>query len=174
MNNLKSLFPPNYKNLEQKDAVKLLEEIEKVVEGMDRFTAEQCSKFLKCYTPCGDNGLCNRCDRLIDAISKLAELKTKLENGMLVELPCKVGDKVKVLCDGWGNVWNYKTIDYGKFLVGEIISITITKKQVLMKIQAEHNVEWKRERRRYPISALGKTVFLTLADAENKLNEGVE
>lgn len=130
------------------------------------------SEFLKCYTPCGDNGLCNRCDRLIDAISELAELKTKLENGTLVELPCKVGDKVKVLCDSWGNVWNYKTIDYGKFLVGEIISITITKKQVLMKIQAEHNVEWKRERRRYPISALGKTVFLTSEEAEKALKEG--
>lgn len=36
MNNLTSLFPPNYKNLEQKDAIKLLEQIEEVVKELDK------------------------------------------------------------------------------------------------------------------------------------------
>ena len=102
---------------------------------------------------------------------ELQQHKDKLADGRMVELPCKVGDKVKILCDSWGNVWNYKTVDYGKFLIGEIVSIVITKKQILIKIQAEHNVEWKRERKRYPISALGKTVFLTKEQAERALKE---
>lgn len=51
MNNLTSLFPPNYKNLEQPAAIKLLEDIYTAAEEQD---------------------------------------KTKLENGTLVELPCKV------------------------------------------------------------------------------------
>jgi len=84
-------------------------------------------------------------------------LKARLDKA--VELPCKVGDKVKVRCDTWGNVWNYVTIDNGKFLVGEIVSITKTRKQTLIKIQVRHNVGWKRERKRYPLSALGVTVF---------------
>ena len=70
-----------------------------------------------------------------------------------------IGKKVKVLCDSWGNVWNYKTVEYGKYLIGEIVSITRTKKQTLIKIRAEHNVSWKRPCKRYPISAIGVTVF---------------
>lgn len=70
-----------------------------------------------------------------------------------------IGKKVKVLCESWGNVWNYPTIEYGKYIIGEIVSITRTKKQTLIKIRAEHNVKWKRPFKRYPISAIGKTVF---------------
>lgn len=87
-------------------------------------------------------------------------------------LPCKVGDAVKVDVRTWGNVWNFKTVEYGKFLVGEIIAIIQTKKQTLMKIQVEHNVAWKRVRKRYPISALGKTVFLDREEAEAALQNG--
>lgn len=47
MNNLTSLFPPNYKNLEQKDAVKLLEEIEKVVEEQDNQLEIVCEELKK-------------------------------------------------------------------------------------------------------------------------------
>lgn len=83
--------------------------------------------------------------------------------------PCKVGQRVKVRCDTWGNVWNFKTIEYGKFLTGEIIGFVKTRKQSLMKIQVEHNVSWKRERQRYPISALGVTVFLLPEAAEAAL-----
>lgn len=79
--------------------------------------------------------------------------------------PCKVGQKVKVDVRTWGNVWNYKTVENGKFLIGEIVAITKTKKQTLVKIRVEHNVSWKRPTRRYPASAIGKTVFLTREEA---------
>ena len=93
-------------------------------------------------------------------LDRLRELVEAGRGGRCVVLPCKVGDKVKIDANTWGNVWNYKTIEHGKFLVGEIISIIKTKKQTLIKIKAEHNVEWKRPTKRYPVSAIGLTVFV--------------
>lgn len=81
------------------------------------------------------------------------------DENKIVNFEKYIGKKVKVLCDSWGNVWNYKTVEYGKYLIGEIVSVTRTKKQTLIKIRAEHNVAWKRPCKRYPISAIGTTVF---------------
>ena len=97
---------------------------------------------------------------------RLRELKQADDEGKCVVLPCKVGQKVKVDVRTWGNVWNYKTVENGKFLIGEIVAITKTKKQTLVKIRVEHNVSWKRPTRRYPASAIGKTVFLTCEEAD--------
>lgn len=103
------------------------------------------------------------------AIIKLAAYEDAEEQGRIIVTPCKVGDTVYVRADTWGNTWNYKTVLYDKYLVGEILSITKTKKQTLMKIQVEHNVQWKRERRRYTVNAIGITVFLTREAAEAAL-----
>jgi hypothetical protein len=103
--------------------------------------------------------------------AEVAELAQAKAEGRVVVLPCKVGDTVHVRSDTWGNTWNFKTIEHGKFLVGEIVSAIVTRKQTLIKIQVEHNVAWKRERKRYPISAIGKTVFLTREAAEKASKE---
>lgn len=95
------------------------------------------------------------------SVDRLRELAEADKDGRLVVLPCKMGDKVFVRADTWGNTWNFVTVDCGKFLVGEIIGFAKTRNQTLMKIQVEHNVSWKKERKRYPVSALGLTVFLT-------------
>ena len=104
-----------------------------------------------------------------DDLDELRELVQAKREGRCVVLPCKVGQKVKVDVRTWGNVWNYKTVENGKFLIGEIVAITKTKKQTLVKIRVEHNVSWKRPTRRYPASAIGKTVFLTHAEAQAAL-----
>lgn len=96
---------------------------------------------------------------------RLRELAHADREGRCVVPPCKVGQKVKVDVRTWGNVWNYKTVENGKFLIGEIVAITKTKKQTLVKIRVEHNLSWKRPTRRYPASAIGKTVFLTREEA---------
>jgi len=98
-------------------------------------------------------------------LDRLRELAQADREGRCVVPPCKVGQKVKVDVRTWGNVWNYKTVENGKFLIGEIVAITKTKKQTLVKIRVEHNVSWKRPTRRYPASAIGKTVFLTREEA---------
>lgn len=81
------------------------------------------------------------------------------DKNKFVDFEKYIGKKVRVLCDSWGNVWNYHTVDGGKYLLGEVVSITRTKKQTLIKIRAEHNVSWRRPCKRYPISAIGVTVF---------------
>ena len=99
-------------------------------------------------------------------MERITELAQADREGRCVVLPCKVGQKVKVDVRTWGNVWNYKTVENGKFLIGEIVAITKTNKQTLVKIRVEHNVSWKRPTRRYPASAIGKTVFLTCEEAD--------
>ena len=101
--------------------------------------------------------------------ARLRELAQAGKEGRCMVAPCKVGQKVKVDVRTWGNVWNYKTVENGKFLIGEIVAITKTKKQTLVKIRVEHNVSWKRPTRRYPASAIGKTVFLAREEAQAAL-----
>lgn len=47
------------------------------------------------------NGACSNYERFIETYSRLAELEDKIENGMLVELPCncKIGDLVYGVAD---------------------------------------------------------------------------
>lgn len=104
-------------------------------------------------------------------LDRLRELVEADRDGRCIVLPCKVGQKVKVDVRTWGNVWNYKTVENGKFLIGEIVAITKTKKQTLAKIRVEHNVSWKRPTRRYPASAIGKTVFLDREEAQAALRK---
>lgn len=92
-----------------------------------------------------DKDTWDRLKRLHNRFEELEELAQAKQDGRLVVLPCKVGDTVKVRSDTWGNTWNFKTIDNGKFLKGKIIAIIKTKKQTLIKIQVEHNVSWKIE-----------------------------
>lgn len=108
----------------------------------------------------------------IGPIDHIRDLLQAERAGRLLVLPCKVGDKVRVDARTWGNTWNYKTVDGGKYLLGEIVSIIKTRKQTLIKIRVEHNVSWKRPMCRYPISAIGKIVFLTSEEAEEALKGG--
>lgn len=98
-------------------------------------------------------------------IAHIRDLLQAERAGRLVLLPCKVGDKVRVDARTWGDTWNYKTVDGGKYLLGETVAIIKTRKQTFIKIRVEHNVSWKRPMRRYPISAIGKTIFLTREEA---------
>lgn len=102
---------------------------------------------------------------------KLSVYEKAEKEGRMIDLPCKVGDKVIIYAESWGNVWNYNTFyRNGKHYVsGEIVAIIKTKKQLLMKVRAYHNVSWKRPMKRYPVSALGKTVFL---NSEATMKEG--
>jgi hypothetical protein len=51
-----------------------------------------------------------------DAVERLAELEDKIEQGTLVELPCKVGDTVYVIADGMWHcqeVWQFRYDMFG-------------------------------------------------------------
>lgn len=80
-----------------------------------------------------------------------------------VELPCEVGSTVYVDCDSFGvepTCYEQKFIYSKYFLVGEIVSIIKTKKQLLMKIRVENSIHTRYRHKRYTVNALGKTIFL--------------
>lgn len=83
-----------------------------------------------------------------------------------INLPCKVGDRVKVLRNSWGNALGCKTTDYGKYIIGKIVSITINEQRTTIKIRAEHQLEGRRCFNKYPVSAIGATVFLNKSRTE--------
>lgn len=151
--------------------------MERLTDCAQGYCEMYCKKYGHCF---GDPDDCIFKDeiKLYEAVKsiegivpfdRLLELACADKAGRLVMLPCKVGDKVKVDARTWGNTWNYKTVDGGKYLLGEIVAIIKTRKQTLIKIRVEHNVSWKRPMRRYPVSAIGKTVFLTREEAEASL-----
>ena len=95
------------------------------------------------------------------AIKRLSELEDKIEYGTLVELPCKVGDTV------------YFPIDNGRDCA-EIDEIHIFEKDIVFEwVQYDRGYEltelW--DEGDFSIRDIGKTVFLTKAEAEKKLKE---
>ena len=154
--------------------------MERLTDCAQGYCEMYCKKYMLCFEDPED---CIFKDeiKLYDAIKsiegivpfdRLLELACADKAGRLVVLPCKVGDKVRVDARTWGNTWNYKTVDGGKYLLGETVAIIKTRKQTFIKIRVEHNVSWKRPMRRYPISAIGKTVFLTRQEADAALKGG--
>jgi hypothetical protein len=80
------------------------------------------------------------------AIDRLAEYEDDEENGKIVRLPCKVGDKVYVIADGvWHcqEVWQFRYDSYGLFV--KTVGVY------------PYDFEW------------GETAFLTREEAEKKL-----
>lgn len=53
--------------------------------------------------PCGcnrPNGTCGNYDRFIETYNRLVELEDKIENGTLIELPCKCIEELDIVKDG--------------------------------------------------------------------------
>lgn len=97
------------------------------------------------------------------------------DKSLVLDLPCKVGDTVYVDGNSWSE---YACIHYENefihskyFVIGEIVSIVKTKKQLLMKIRVESANHSRYYHKRYTVNAIGKTVFLTRESAEQALKE---
>lgn len=87
--------------------------------------------------------------------NRLAELEDKIENGTLVDLPCKVGDTI------------YEVFKYHKppfIQQTKVEKIIITEKGLKLKLARNSVYETS-------IASLGKTLFLTEAKALKKLKE---
>ena len=85
-------------------------------------------------------------------LRKLAEYEDLDEQGLLLRLPCKVGDRL------------YK-IDYeylGNIISDTVHSIHILRNTVYLEMKYWHDIS---------LSEVGKTTFLTQAEAEQKLKE---
>ncbi len=88
------------------------------------------------------------------AYEYLAELEDKIENGTLIELPCKVGDKI------YFETWE----DNGTTSIG-------VKGHKVAGFEINAIINGKYGKTYIPIKAVGIDVFLTKAEAEKKLEE---
>ncbi len=108
----------------------------------------------------------------VDGVEKHCEFfKPK---SRFVELPCEVGQTVYVDCDTFcfnPISFEHRFIYSKHFLVGEIVSIIKTKKQLLMKIRVENSIHTRYKHKRYTVNAIGVTVFLSREEAEKALKE---
>lgn len=100
---------------------------------------------------------------LEDALNKLAEYEDLEEQGLLLRLPCKVGDTLyHILTCTTAENFGEKYIDW--FIVTHL-TVNTTKEMIIMGRDVS-NREWGTNSR-----GIGKTVFLTSEEAEQKLKE---
>ena len=88
-------------------------------------------------------------------VNRLAELEDKIENGILIELPCKVGDVVYEVFK------NHKPLYIQQTKIEKVI---ITNKGLRLKLERNSVYETS-------VSSLGKTLFNTQEEAEKRLEE---
>lgn len=134
---------------------------------MERLTkrneADTAYYYPKCFEKCDGLGVtekCNNCVLVYDVCEKLGEYEDLEEQGLLLKLPCKVGDTVYAI--GFNN----KPVVYESV----VLSILITEKEIVFNVKVDEfeiNSQLKQ-------SMFGKTVFLTQEEAEAKLNESEE
>ena len=106
-----------------------------------------------CCDTCAED--CGECERNFNALVRLAELEDKIENKMLMELPCKVGDTIYEVFK------NHKPPFIQQTKVEKII---ITEKGLKLKLARNSFYETS-------IASLGKTLFLMEAEALKKIKE---
>ena len=106
---------------------------------------------------------CSKCE-LEKVLEKLATYEDLEEQGLLVRLPCKVGDTV------WDN-------DFGYPVSYEINAFSYGYCDSYVEPDIENEIIFYYENYNgsitgaFPMSELGKTVFLTREEAEKKLGE---
>ena len=129
---------------------------------MERLTtrneADAAYYYLKCFEKCdglGASEKCNNCDLVHDACEKLGEYEDLEEQDLLPKLPCKVGDKVYILAGRHGTFYEKDICD--GFYIG---------RDGELQVKVQNN---KGNHGTYGV--IGKTVFLTQAEAEQKLKE---
>lgn len=123
-----------YKRLTDKDITKVCFDTWELC-GLDNVCKRDCREPEPCKIP--------------QIIHRLAELEDKIENGTLVELPCKVGDTIYEVFK------NHKPPFIQQTKVEKII---ITEKGLKLKLARNSVYETS-------IASLGKTLFLTEAEA---------
>ena len=115
-------------------------------------------------TPDGESDIWVKQHDYISAARKLCDYEDLEEQGLLVRLPCKVGDMV------WHNIFGYpESYEIKAFSYGYCDSY--------VKSDIEDQIIFYYENYSglitgaFPMSEIGKTVFLTREEAEKKLEE---
>lgn len=106
---------------------------------------------------------------LVNAIKKLAEYEDAEEQGLLIKLPCNVGDVVyanKKCLLNW-----FMFMETKPYVKCEVVNIKKTKTRIELNLRPLTERTYNsRYHKFFGISSIGKTVFLTKEDAEEVLN----
>ena len=96
------------------------------------------------------NGTCDSYDRFMETYSRLVELEDKIENGTLIELPCKVGD----------TVWYIKSYGFGRYQVEdtEVAGFNFSKYENAIWVVGKYEEQLSK-------------IYKTREEAEKRLNE---
>ena len=100
------------------------------------------------------------------AIKKLADYEDLEEQGLLVRLPCKVGDMLWYNILGYTESYEIKAFSYG-YCDGYIEAGEEIRDEIIFYCE-NHTGSIIGS---FPVSGIGKTVFLTREEAEKKLEE---
>lgn len=123
----------------------------------ERLTARaKSNNHIWCLYDCQER--CENCKHLNSMIEKLADYEDAEEQGLLLRLPCKVGDNIFVLVDMDDN-GKYTSI---KNDIVECIYLNDTLDLMINFTWIWHDVS---------TTEIGKTVFLTREEAEQALAE---
>ena len=110
----------------------------------------------KCFEKCdglGASSKCDNCEIMTSVCEKLGKYEDLEEQGRLVKLPCKIGTKVY-------NITWWDDVQKKVVVKGKTYYRTIHKHKVSKSTFGYTDIE-----------EIGKTVFLTKSEAEQKLKE---
>lgn len=130
----------------------------------DRNAAGNCF-YPKCFEKCDGFGASSKCDNCEIATSiceKLGKYEDLEEQGRLVKLPCKVGDKIFLDFAGFGK-------DVDEFTVKDFHLDCFKNGETILFCDYESNDRTLSGQ--IDVTEFGKTVFLTKFEAEAKLKE---
>lgn len=134
------------------------------MERLTKITEIGNAYFPKCFEePCCGMGKCidNNCNLVNEVCKKLAEYEQLEEQGLLVRLPCKVGDTVYRVNAGAKQPIIPMTVSEIHFLC--------YKNERVVRFDAIGKEDMGESR--YRLEDIGRIVFLTNEEAEKKLEE---
>lgn len=117
-------------------------------------------------TPDGESDVWVKQHDYISAARKLCDYEDLEEQGLLVRLPCKVGDMVWDNDFGYPESYEIKAFSYGYCDSYVEPGIGIEDEIIFYYENSIGSITGA-----FPMSEIGKTVFLTREEAENKLEE---
>lgn len=155
--NFNHMEDDNYKRLVCRDGENLKDNIS----GRE---AVGCPYHQKKYGCCFEDGELYWLKDVAEFLEELKSYKDLEEQGLLVRLPCKVGDIVYDIFFGYPEAHMVKAISYGYFI--GYIEPKIENEIIFYCENCTNTM-----RVMFPMRELDKTVFLTREEAEKKLEE---
>ena len=138
---------------------------------MERLTYKGAKALKNCGAGC--DGKCDICDDLTEAIAKLKAYEDAEEQGLLLRLPCKMGDTVYVLepCHCYNKYKENQNCNHAKTKATKYIEVVRLPRKYDSRCNTYCVKLYERPFKIDYLSKIGKSVFLTKEEAEQKLAE---